>query len=356
MANQWDRWLRGGKQWAPPRQADPRLPAGESHPLPANKPHYTMAMAIGRFVRNVGAPEEAPAPRASRGTRQRSQSAHHGPACKARPGPPPYTSAAWPATAVAGRPAAWQPPPAAAAARPGRRDRVHTRSPAPRPRPAAAPGRADRNARGSADRRHVSWGDMSSDKSASYSYESGSDSGPGEPTHGQRSWAQPAAAAADGWGHRGARAQRVDHDRPPQYESSSPRTRALVFANWSPMGAAAPYLEVPPLIRRDAPEELRGQYIYAQFPIQDSCLFGARPWQILNQHFQKHTSMILAGETLKQILWMKFLRVKLHGGTRAMLVVQWGFLHELRSMETFGTYILLTSYIYVEKNPPPLNK
>lgn len=39
-----------------------------------------------------------------------------------------------------------------------------------------------------------------------------------------------------------------------------------------------------------------------------------------------------------------------------MLVVQWGFLHELRSMETFGTYILLTSYIYVEKNPPPLNK
>jgi hypothetical protein len=59
--------------------------------------------------------------------------------------------------------------------------------------------------------------------------------------------------------------------------------------------------------------------------------------------------MILAGETLKQILWMKFLTVKLHGGTRAMLVVQWGFLHELRSMETFGTYILLTSYIYVEK-------
>ena len=191
--------------------------------------------------------------------------------------------------------------------------------------------------------------------SASYSYESGSDSGPGEPTHGQRSWAQPAAAAADGWGHRGARAQRVDHDRPPQYESS-PRTRALVFANWSPMGAAAPYLEVPPLIRRDAAPELRGQYIYAQFPIQDSCLFGARPWQILNQHFQKHTSMILAGETLKQILWMKFLTVKLHGGTRAMLVVQWGFLHELRSMETFGTYILLTSYIYVEKNPPPLKK
>ena len=35
-----------------------------------------------------------------------------------------------------------------------------------------------------------------------------------------------------------------------------------------------------------------------------------------------------------------------------MLVVQWGFLysiHELRSMETFGAYILLTSYIYVEK-------
>ena len=62
--------------------------------------------------------------------------------------------------------------------------------------------------------------------------------------------------------------------------------------------------------------------------------------------------MILAGETLKQILWMKFLTVKLHGGTRAMLVVQWGFLysiHELRSMETFGAYILLTSYIYVEK-------
>ena len=51
--------------------------------------------------------------------------------------------------------------------------------------------------------------------------------------------------------------------------------------------------------------------------------------------------MILAGETLKQILWMKFLTVKLHGGTRAMLVVQWGFLHELRSMETFGTYIFL---------------
>ena len=174
-----------------------------------------------------------------------------------RPGPPPYTSAAWPATAVAGRPAAWQPPPAAAAARPGR-DRGHTRSPAPRPRPAAAApaaaaGRADRNAR----RRHVSWSDMCSD---SYSYESGSDSGPGEPTHGQRSWAQPAAAAADGWGHRGARAQRVDHDRLAQYESS-PRTRALVFANWTPMGAAAPYLEVPPLIRRDAAPELRGQYI-----------------------------------------------------------------------------------------------
>ena len=356
MATQWDRWLRGGRHGAPPKQADPRLAAGEFHPLPADDPHYTMAKATVRFVRKVhmGAPEEEAERPASRGTRQRSQSAHHGPACKARPGPPPYTSAAWPATAVAGRPAAWQPPPAAAAARPGR-DRGHTRSPAPRPRPAAAPGRADRNARGSADRRHVSWSDMCSDMSASYSYESGSDSGPGEPTHGQRSWAQPAAAAADGWGHRGARAQRVDHDRPPQYESS-PRTRALVFANWSPMGAAAPYLEVPPLIRRDAPEELRGQYIYAQFPIQDSCLFGARPWQILNQHFQKHTSMILAGETLKQILWMKFLRVKLHGGTRAMLVVQWGFLHELRSMETFGTYILLTSYIYVEKNPPPLNK
>ena len=49
--------------------------------------------------------------------------------------------------------------------------------------------------------------------------------------------------------------------------------------------------------------------LYAQFPTQDSCLFGARPWQILNQHVKQH--MILAGETLKQILWMKFLTVKL---------------------------------------------
>ena len=122
---------------------------------------------------------------------------------------------------------------------------------------------------------------MRSSDSYSYSYESGSDSsGPGEPTQRR---AQPAAAAA-GWGHgRGARAQRVDHDRPAQFES--PRTaRALVFANWTPMGAAAPYLAVLPAIRRDVAPELRGQYIYAQFPIQDSCLFGARPWQILNQH------------------------------------------------------------------------
>ena len=142
------------------------------------------------------------------------------------------------------------------------------------PRGAGAPahaalGRADRN---DARRRHVSWSDMRSSDSYSYSYESGSDSpGPGEPTSRR---AQPAAAAAR-WGHgRGARAQRVDHDRPAQFES--PRTRALVFANWTPMGAAAPYLAVPPAIRRDVAPELRGQYIYAQFPIQDSLSFWSQ--------------------------------------------------------------------------------
>ena len=145
------------------------------------------------------------------------------------------------------------------------------------PRGAGAPahaalGRADRN---DARRRHVSWSDMRSSDSYSYSYESGSDSpGPGEPTSRR---AQPAAAAAR-WGHgRGARAQRVDHDRPAQYESPlHDGTRALVFANWTPMGAAAPYLAVPPAIRRDVAPELRGQYIYAQFPIQDSLSFWSQ--------------------------------------------------------------------------------
>ena len=100
--------------------------------------------------------------------------------------------------------------------------------------------------------------------SYSYDYESGSDSGPGEPTAGGQRKAQPAAAAAGySWGHRGARsdrAQRVDHDRPAQYES--PGGRALVYAKYPPMGAAAPYWEVPPLIRLEAATELRGQYIY----------------------------------------------------------------------------------------------
>ena len=300
LANHWDKWLKNARRGPPPKQADPRLAAGESHPSAAEDPHYTVAKATARFVRNVPAPpaveKEAEAPPPTRGKsrgstrRQRSlqQSGHGYPATKARPGPPP----AWPATAVAGRPASWgawaaQPPPAAAAAG-GARDRVHTRSPRPqampRPRPAAAApaaaahGRADGNAR----RRHVSWSDMHSSDSY-YSY-SGSDSGPGEPTAGGQRRAYEPAAAAAGWGHRGAHAQ-VDHDRHAQYESSgSPRGRALVFARYPPMGAAAPYLEVPLAIRHDAATELRGQYIYAQFPIQDSCLFGARPWQILNQH------------------------------------------------------------------------
>ena len=312
LANHWDRWLKNARRGPPPKQADPRLAAGESHPSAAEDPHYTVAKATARFVRNVPAApveKEAEAPSPTRGPamnpraksrgltarRQRSlQSAHHMgyPATKARPGPPP-NNAAWPATAVAGRTASWgafraaQPPPAAAAAG-GARDRVHTRSPRPqampRPRPAAAApaaaahGRADGNAR----RRHVSWSDMHSSDSY-YSY-SGSDSGPGEPTAGGQRRAYEPAAAAAGWGHRGAHAQ-VDHDRHAQYESSgSPRGRALVFARYPPMGAAAPYLEVPLAIRHDAATELRGQYIYAQFPIQDSCLFGARPWQILNQH------------------------------------------------------------------------
>ena len=298
IANQWDRWLRDARRGPPPKQADPRLAAGEVHPSAAEDPHYTMAKAMVRFVRNVPAGPEggeeaaaSPPPRASRGSRQRSQSLRsRGPVpTKARPGPPP-ASVAWHATAVAGRPPAPPPPPPPAepAARPGdRRDRGHTRSPAPkampRPRAAAAAGAAadaGRGDRNSARRRHVSWSDMRS--SDSYSYESGSDaSGPGEATQRR---AQPAAAAA-GWGHgRGARAQRVDHDRPAQFESPRTRGRALVFANWTPMGAAAPYMEVPPAICRDVAPELRGQYIYAQFPIQDSCLFGARPWQILNQH------------------------------------------------------------------------
>ena len=293
IANQWDRWLRDARRGLPPKQADPRLAAGEVHPSAAEDPHYTMAKAMVRFVRNVPAGPEggeeaaaSPPPRASRGSRQRSQSLRsRGPVpTKARPGPPP-ASVAWHATAVAGRPPPPPPPPPEPAARPGdRRDRGHTRSPAPkampRPRAAAAAGAAadaGRGDRNSARRRHVSWSDMRSS-----SYESGSDaSGPGEATQRR---AQPAAAAA-GWGHgRGARAQRVDHDRPAQFESPRTRGRALVFANWTPMGAAAPYMEVPPAICRDVAPELRGQYIYAQFPIQDSCLFGARPWQILNQH------------------------------------------------------------------------
>jgi hypothetical protein len=56
--------------------------------------------------------------------------------------------------------------------------------------------------------------------------------------------------------------------------------------------------------------------------------------------------MILAGETLKQILWMKFLTVKLHGGIRAMLVVQWGFPYTNYAQ---WKHLVLTSYIYVEK-------
>ena len=291
IANQWDRWLRDARRGPPPKQADPRLAAGEVHPSAAEDPHYTMAKAMVRFVRNVPAGPEggeeaaaSPPPRASRGSRQRSQSARGPVPTKARPGPPP-ANVAWHATAVAGRPPPPPPPPPEPAARPGdRRDRGHTRSPAPkampRPRAAAAAGAAadaGRGDRNSARRRHVSWSDMRSS-----SYESGSDaSGPGEATQRR---AQPAAAAA-GWGHgRGARAQRVDHDRPAQFESPRTRGRALVFANWTPMGAAAPYMEVPPAICRDVAPELRGQYIDAQFPIQDSCLFGARPWQILNQH------------------------------------------------------------------------
>ena len=298
LANHWDKWLKNARRGPPPKQADPRLAAGESHPSAAEDPHYTVAKATARFVRNVPAPpaveKEAEAPPPTRGKsrgstrRQRSlqQSGHGYPATKARPGPPP----AWPATAVAGRPAsgAWaaQPPPAAAAAG-GARDRVHTRSPRPqampRPRPAAAAPAAAGRADGNARRRHVSWSDMHSSDSYYTSY-SGSDSGPGEPTAGGQRRAYEPAAAAAGWGHRGAHAQ-VDHDRHAQYESSgSPRGRALVFARYPPMGAAAPYLEVPLAIRHDAATELRGQYIYAQFPIQDSCLFGARPWQILNQH------------------------------------------------------------------------
>ena len=65
LANHWDKWLKNARRGPPPKQADPRLAAGESHPSAAEDPHYTVAKATARFVRNVPAApveKEAEAP------------------------------------------------------------------------------------------------------------------------------------------------------------------------------------------------------------------------------------------------------------------------------------------------------
>jgi len=251
----WDRWLEN-RELPRPTQRDPRLAADDAHPSIAEDPHYTRAKAAERFVRFVPEQEaeasssRGPAASSSRGCRQRSQSAHRGPPTKARPNAPPFR--------VQGRPAASAAPHRGGPPVPKARPRSPVPKARPRSRSTAAAARDHGRADGNVRRLPCNDRRTSSESYSDYSYESGSDSGPREPPAGGQRRAQPAAAAAGRGGHRGAHAQQADHDRP-----YSPRdgTRAMVFARYAPVGASAPYLEVPELIRRNVDPELRGQYI-----------------------------------------------------------------------------------------------